>query len=84
MKQRKNNQSNGLGISAVTPESFRGDLVTLGDAIIAGVQRASSASVDAPDDASALTTTSRRKAEAGSVGNIFGKRRKAASNQSNE
>ena len=81
MKQRKNNQSSG---HAETPESFRDDLVTLGDAIIAGVQRASSASVDAPDDASALTTTSRRKAEAGSVGNIFGKRRKAASNQTNE
>ena len=84
LKQRKNNRSNDHGISAVTPESFRDDLVTLGDAIIAGVQRASTASIDAPDDASALTTASKRKAEAGSVGNIFGKRRKATSGHSNE
>ena len=78
LKQRRNTSSNSPGISAVTTDNIRDDLVTLGDAIIAGVQRASTASYDnTPDDASALTSTSKRKADAGSVGDIFGKRRRA-------
>ena len=78
LKQRRNTSSNSPGISAITTDNMRDDLVTLGDAIIAGVQRASTASYDnTPDDASALTSTSKRKADAGSVGDIFGKRRRA-------
>ena len=80
MKQRRNS-SGTTNVSAVTSASIRDDLVTLGDAIIAGVQRASIASSDEPDDASALTSSSKRKADAGSVGNIFGKRRKAGNPQ---
>ena len=81
MKQRKNtapSNTSSAAVSSVSVETMRDDMITLGDAIIAGVQRAS-ASNNIPDDASALTTgtTPKRRADAGSVGEIFGKRRKS-------
>ena len=85
MKQRKStapSTTSSAAVSSVSVETMRDDMITLGDAIIAGVQRAS-ASNNTSDDASALTTGTapKRKADAGSVGNIFGKRRKAGNPQ---
>ena len=81
MKQRKNtapSNTSSAAVYSVSVETMRDDMITLGDAIIAGVQRAN-ASNNISDDASALTTgtTPKRRADAGSVGEIFGKRRKA-------
>ena len=75
------NSNNDRQVSSVSRTDFQQDLITLGDAIISGVKRASD------DNASQLTDSQendnnggssrsdRPTAESGSVGNLFQSRR---------
>ena len=83
-KQRRDNsgQNQNNTISSVSREGIRDDMTTLANAIIAGVQRGSGEQEDAISEINTSASTSnndstgKRSAPAGSVGNIFGKRKK--------
>jgi hypothetical protein len=75
-KPGNDSASSNSNIAALRQE-MQDDMVTLGEAIISGVSRAS-ADNNVADDISATTGSSRQSAESGSIGNIFRNRNKRA------
>ena len=82
-KYRDNNNSNEAsvsGVSDLTLSNFRDEMITLGDAIVAGVQQASGEEVSllgSGTTADSVTESKKRKQQAssGSVGDFIRQRR---------
>ena len=79
-KRRANNGENNTNVSGLTLSDFRDEMISLGDAIVAGVQQASGEEVSLldPNDTADSTTSSRKRkpqASSGSVGDFIRKRR---------
>ena len=71
------NSNGNRSVSAVSQDNIRDDMITLGDAIIAGVSKASkdnSSRSNEADDTSTLGGTG-TTGDAGSIGNLFSNRR---------
>ena len=82
-KRRGNNNPNEAsisGVSSLTLSNLRGEMITLGDAIVAGVQQASEEEVSllrSGTTADSVTESKKRKQQAssGSVGDFIRQRR---------